>query len=399
MAKHLVVMSQPRLVHYRADLFERMRNLAMEQDIDFRLVHGQASPLEKKKKDEGRLDWADRVENRFLATFGATEVMWQPTPPALRSPDLYIAHHENRILSNYVWLTRRALGGPLVAFWGHGANLQSKNPNGPREQLKRWLIHRVDYWFAYTQMSVDILTRAGFEAERITTLNNSIDTSQFRDQCAAVTPEQTFELRRELKIPLDAPVGLFCGSLYLDKRLDLLVDSADLIRKRVPDFHVVVVGAGPAQGYLEDARRTRPWIHMAGVKFGAEKALFFRMSQVMLNPGALGLHILDGFCAALPMVSTLKALHGPEISYLQNGVNGLLTEDSAEAYAEGVLQILENSDYARLLTRNGLESSRFYTVGAMAERYVNGIVRCLALGPRDGREPRKTAILSAEEKE
>ncbi|HLN25330.1 MAG TPA: glycosyltransferase family 4 protein [Patescibacteria group bacterium] len=382
MAKYLVVLSQPRLVHYRVDLFERMRHLARERDIDFRLVHGQASALERVKKDEGELAWADRVNNVFLATIGSTDLIWQPTPASLRQPDLYITGHESRILSNYAWLARRLRGGPLVAFWGHGANLQSKVPNGWRERWKRGLVNQVDYWFAYTQMSVDILRRAGFDGERITTLNNSIDTSQFRALCAAVTDKDCAALRNELNIPLTAPLGVFCGSLYPDKKLDLLVASGDIIRARQPNFHVVVVGDGPARDYLAQASRTRPWLHLVGVKFGAEKAAYFRAGQVMLNPGLLGLHILDAFCAGIPLVSTSNALHSPEISYLENNVNGLLTAGTPEAYAAGVLQILEDTGFAQRLIQKGLEASRLYTVGAMAEQYVDGIARCLQLGRR-----------------
>jgi glycosyltransferase involved in cell wall biosynthesis len=383
MYRHKVVLAQTRLVHYRVDLFETMRVLADRQGIDFHLLHGQPSDRERRKRDEGRIDWAHRVANRYWPV-GATDVLWQPIPRPLRRPDLFIVDHGNRILSNYPLLMRRSLGGPLVAFWGHGANLQSQAPNGLRERWKRWLINRVDYWFAYTQKSFDILQSAGFDTDRITVLNNSIDTSQFRAECAAVTPADVAAVRTALGIPAGARVGLFCGSLYLEKRLDLMVAAADIVRARIPEFHLVVVGNGPAEDYLVDACRTRPWLHMVGVKFGSEKAAHFRAGDVMFNPGALGLHILDAFCAGIPIVSTHKALHGPEISYLEHGVNGLLTEDTPERYAQAVLDIVENRAFAAELARNGLHASGVYTLPAMAERFVAGICRCLALGQRQG---------------
>ncbi len=383
MARHQVVLAQTRLVHYRADLFETMRRLADRQGIDFRLLHGQPSPREMKKRDEGHLDWADRVTNRYWP-IGGTDILWQPIPSHLKNPDLFIVDHGNRILSNYPLLLGGRAGGRLVACGGPGATLQRGAPDGWRERWKRWLIHRADHWFAYTQMSFDILTSAGFSTDRITVLNNSIDSSQLRRECADVTPEQIAAARATLGIPANGRIGLFCGSLYLEKRLDLMVAAADIVRARTPEFHLVVIGNGPAEDYLVEARRTRPWLHMVGVKYGPEKAIYFRTGEVMFNPGALGLHILDAFCAGIPVVSTHTALHGPEISYLEHGINGLLAGDSPEQYAGAVLNILQNRGFAAKLAQNGLRASEFYTLSAMAERFVAGIAHCLNLGPQKG---------------
>ena len=49
-----------------------------------------------------------------------------------------------------------------MAYWGHGANFQSDAPVGVRERWKQMLLTKVDWWFAYTQMTVDILTKAGY---------------------------------------------------------------------------------------------------------------------------------------------------------------------------------------------------------------------------------------------
>ena len=61
---------------------------------------------------------------------------------------------ENKLIQNHLLLL-----GPRrfrLAFWGHGANLQSDNPHGLKERFKRWTTNRVDWWFAYTQMSADL---------------------------------------------------------------------------------------------------------------------------------------------------------------------------------------------------------------------------------------------------
>ena len=179
-----VVVLQHRLLHYRTALFEQLR--ANCAGIELHLVHGQATRREQAKKDEGSLSWANKVENRAWEV-GDRDWIWQPFPQHLRDADLVLLMQENRLLSNYPFLLKRFFTGPKIAFWGHGANFQSDAPAGLREQWKRWWLTRVDWWFAYTQPTVDIVRAAGFPAERITRLDNAIDTGGFKRALAAIS--------------------------------------------------------------------------------------------------------------------------------------------------------------------------------------------------------------------
>ena len=54
-------------------------------------------------------------------------------------------------------------------------NFQSAAPNGLREQWKKVMLKHVDWWFAYTNRTVDILCQAGYPRNRITCLDNAIE--------------------------------------------------------------------------------------------------------------------------------------------------------------------------------------------------------------------------------
>ena len=168
-----VVVCQYRLLHYRVELFDRLRTACTNCGIDLHLVHGQASRRELAKRDEGSLTWAHKVNNRFWEV-GAKDLVWQPFPTDLRNADLVVVMQENRILSNYPLMLGRLWSPRRVAYWGHGVNFQSGTPNGLREKWKQFLVGRVDWWFAYTEATSEIVRRAGYPAERITCLNNAI---------------------------------------------------------------------------------------------------------------------------------------------------------------------------------------------------------------------------------
>lgn len=366
------VIFQYRLLHYRTKLFEQLRAACAAKGIQLELVHGQASRRESVKKDEGTLSWAHRVRNRFVE-IGNRDIVWQPFPAALKDADLVVVMQESRILSNYPLLLSRLWSRRKVGYWGHGKNFQSDAPTGLREQWKNFLINRVDWWFAYTEMTVDILQKSGYPAAQITCLDNAIDSSSFKADLASCSVQEIDAEKARLGIDAKAPVGVFCGSLYPDKRLGLLVDSADLIRKAVPDFAMVVIGDGPSMPELKAAAASRPWMHLLGVRKGKEKALYFRMGDVMLNPGLVGLHVVDAFCAGMVMMTTSTARHSPEVAYLRDGENGIYSGDTPAQYSHAVLDVIQDSARLQRMKGNALADSERYTLENMVQRFADGI--------------------------
>ena len=377
-----VAITQHRLLHYRQAFFDRLRTACAERGIELRLVHGQPSPAEALKNDVGQLAWADLMRNRFLRVRGV-DLVWQPYPATLRDADLIVLIQENRILSNYPWLLRLGVrGSQRIAFWGHGRNLQSAAPQGIRERWKRWFVNRVDWWFGYTESTRNILHADGFPAERISVLDNAIDNDQFMADLAGVTPGQLQACQERLGVQAGAPVGLYCGSLYPDKRLDLLLAAADIVHAQRPEFRLVVVGDGPSRPVVTDAGASRPWLQWVGVQRGSDKAAWFRAATLYLSPGAVGLHVLDAFCAGIPMITTAGARHGPEISYLESGRNGFVVPDDARAYAQTVLQLLDDPARLDQVRAAAAQDARRYTLDNMVKRFVAGIEACLHLSPK-----------------
>lgn len=371
-----VVIFQYRLLHYRTKLFEMLRKDCAERGIDLNLVHGQASRRESVKKDEGKLPWAHTVKNRFWEV-GERDIVWQPFPSALKDADLVVVMQESRILSNYPLLLSRIWSSRKVAYWGHGKNFQSDAPSGLRERWKNFMIGRVDWWFAYTQMTVDILKQAGFPQAQITRLDNAIDTNGFKADLASWGESDITAEKTRLGIALTAPVGLFCGSLYPDKRIELLIESSDIIRQQVPDFALIVIGDGPSMPQMREAAASRPWMHLMGVRKGREKALYFLMGDVMLNPGLVGLHIVDAFCSGLVMMTTHTARHSPEVAYLRDGENGVYAGDTPEAYSRAVLVVIKDASRLQKMQQTCLADSERYTLENMVSLFADGIERAV----------------------
>ncbi|WGS86797.1 glycosyltransferase family 4 protein [Methylomonas sp. UP202] len=373
-----VVILQHRLLHYRLGLFEGLRSASAARGIDLHLVHGQPTKREEKKRDVGTLSWASVVVNRYVS-IGGKDILWQPYPEEHRDAELVVVMQENRLVSNYPWLLLRGFHKKKLAYWGHGRNFQTTKPSGLRERWKQYMVDSVDWWFAYTDMTRDILIADGYPAERITVLDNAIDNERFEADLATISDDRLREVRAELSIGDTTRVGLYCGSLYPDKRLDYLVAAADRIRESAPDFQVVIIGDGPSAADIQAAAESRPWLHWRGVRKGVEKAAYYRLADVILNPGLVGLHVLDAFCAGLPMVTTSDARHSPEIAYLKDGENGLVVNGASDAYADAIVTLLGDSEAYQRIRANALAAARRYTLTNMIDHFVDGMERCLAM--------------------
>lgn len=377
-ANATVVVTQRRLTHYRVAFFEALRRELDARGIRLVLLHGQPDPDEIKKGDEGMLEWAIRVVNRYWK-IGEKYLVWQPIRLDEKTAALVVITQENRILSNYLHIFKRSFGGPKIAFWGHGANLQSRDSGSTKERFKRWTTNRVDWWFAYTQMSADLVTAAGFPGNRITVLNNAVDTSEMLLQRQSVTPEETHALRESLGFGAE-PVGVFVGSLYVDKRLDFLFAAAEAIRREVPDFHLLIVGEGQERDKVQAWCAAHPWARWVGARFGREKVAYVSVAQVMLNPGLVGLGVLDAFVCGVPMLTTNCGIHSPEIAYLENGINGVMTADDLNPYVDASVRLLRDAQALDGLRAGCAASAQEYTVENMAHRFADGIETTLSEG-------------------
>ena len=96
-----------------------------------------------------------------------------------------------------------------------------------------------------------MLTALGYPQERITCLNNAIDTNAFRNDILSVTPDRLRIVRYALGIEANAKVGIFCGSIYPDKRPELLIEAAELIHEQILNFHLIVIGDGPSAPLID----------------------------------------------------------------------------------------------------------------------------------------------------
>lgn len=362
--------------HYRVAFFRALHATLARSGIDLELIHGQEEPGTVPRGSDLPEWWARRIRNRYFRV-ASQELIWQPCPVRnLASADLVIVEHAHRLLLNYPLLAAR---GPArrVAFWGHGANFQA-----PREQinnggLKRSLARSADWWFAYTKRGAELVESYGFPRDRVTVVNNSIDSRGIARAIDGISIADREALRTRLALD-GRRVGIYCGRLIEEKRLDLVWSTALEIHRRHPDFSLIVIGDGPHEAEARRMAESHDWVHYVGALSGDAVAPYFAVSDFVLMPGLVGLVVVDAFAAGLPLVTSHVEIHSPEIDYLEPGVNGLIADPDPEALAAVCVEMFQTPGMLERLRAGCLDSAGVYTLEAMVERFAGGVRAALA---------------------
>jgi glycosyltransferase involved in cell wall biosynthesis len=124
-----------------------------------------------------------------------------------------------------------------------------------------------------------------------------------------------------------------------------------LIRQRVPDVTLTIIGKNPPQDFLDLAAREPGVIKITG--YVPELAPYLEQSALMVVPvragGGMRVRILEAFAYAMPVVTTTIGLEGIEAEPGKE----VLVADSAKDFAACVSELLESTDLQENLSSKG----------------------------------------------
>jgi glycosyltransferase involved in cell wall biosynthesis len=362
------------LPQYRVDFFNQLKDELYKRDIELTLIYGKMKDAHSSKKDEVDLPWAIYRENRVI-NIANVSLLWQPSIDHIKQSDLVIVEQANKLLINYYLMFMRLFSKRKFAFWGHGRNMQEEE-KGLKNKLKYFYIGFCDHWFAYTDSVKDFLISKNVSSDIVTVVNNAIDTKTLRQQYIECSDSEVAQAKNELNINSNN-IAIYSGSLYDIKKIDFLIQSAIEIRKSIDNFQLIIIGSGPDSYIVDEATKKHDWIHGIGAKFGKDRVVYFKMASLFMLPGAVGLAILDSFATQTPMVTTDIPLHGPEIDYLNDGINGAMTIFDIDEYANRVISLFKDKEALSTLEKGCIDSLQEYTVEHMVYSFANGVEECL----------------------
>lgn len=124
-----------------------------------------------------------------------------------------------------------------------------------------------------------------------------------------------------------------------------------LIRKRIPEATLTIIGKNPPRDFLDEAARNPEAIKVTG--YVPELAPYLSQSTLMAVPvragGGMRVRILEAFAYAMPVVTTTIGLEGINAEVGKD----VLVADTAPDFANRVCELLENVPLQEKLAANG----------------------------------------------
>lgn len=232
--------------------------------------------------------------------------------------------------------------------------------------IERAAVRRADVVVTRTQRAKQILTeRAGDTAvaQKIVVISNGKDSARF----SSASEEQRAEIRRELGLPLDAPLVIYAGSLGPHYHPDRMMKFFNMLSSYKPDARFIVLTGTPepgeraarAEGLAPTSYSVR-CVHPGQVPAylaAADLGLAFRepsFSQQAVAPIKVGEYLLCGLpvfstCGVGDLDSQLDASVGRLVDSLSDGA----LEAAARWFVDEVLP--QRAIYRDRCRRRGLE--------------------------------------------
>ena len=172
---------------------------------------------------------------------------------------------------------------------------------------------------------------------------------------------------------------LFVGRFYRRKRVDVLLQAAARLRRRIPDLAVRIVGNGPCnEQWRTLARRLLPagTVTWLGDVSRTELAREYAAASVFCQPSVqegFGIVLLEAMAAAKPIVAA-RAAAIPEVAPHAT----LVEPDSADALAEGIERLYGSSEERQQQARAGTAWVEQFDAGRVAHQFLEAASGALA---------------------
>jgi glycosyltransferase involved in cell wall biosynthesis len=245
------------------------------------------------------------------------------------------------------------------------------------------LIHQLarEFWFYETTIPLNLL---GYASENLllspykntTTLTVSISTLNDLQKLgfsnlSIITKGSKFKPLKKTPKKEETPTLIYVGRLKNPKKPGDAVEAFKIIKKKIKNARLWIVGEGPLRKKLE--QNSPEGVTFFGHVSKKKQAELMSKAHAILVPGireGWGLVVIEANAMGTPAIG--YNINGLRDS-IKNGVNGFLTQNNPQSLAEKAIQLIENKKLAKKLSANAIKNSREYNWNKSTEEFIDFI--------------------------
>ncbi len=164
---------------------------------------------------------------------------------------------------------------------------------------------------------------------------------------------------------------IFVGRLGKEKNIDFLISALPLIKKKIKNAKLVLVGDGPHRANLQKQAqklKIKDSVIFTGYFKKPEVVKAYQSSDLFVFASLTdtqGMVIVEAAASGLPIVAVKDEAFG---EFLRNGQNGFATGQNKKEFSDKVCQILKNKKLCRQMGRKSAQIAREFSIEKQAKR-------------------------------
>jgi glycosyltransferase involved in cell wall biosynthesis len=259
--------------------------------------------------------------------------------------DIIHAHSHLFFSTNLCVLSRLLHSAPLI-ITNHGlisASAPEWLNNLYTNTISTATFHIADHIICYTDTEKKNIERLGIDNKKISVIHNGVDTNYF-------TPFPVFKPEGRKQI-------VWVGRYVPGKGVDYLIEAFSIVRKKIPETHLTLVGDGPEKAAIMEMIRKmdlQSSVTLVPYLDNAELPMLYRQSDVFVLPSIMeGVPrtLLEAMACGIPFVITDL----PHLRHIAEGAGVLAPPRDPIHLADSILGVLGDSDLSRKMGRKGRE--------------------------------------------
>jgi glycosyltransferase involved in cell wall biosynthesis len=215
---------------------------------------------------------------------------------------------------------------------------------------------------ALTSEETKQLLREGISRERIETVPNGIDLSEY-----SILPHKG-SFRKKFGIDKDRRIVLYLGRIHKIKGIDILVRAFASATKKLDNVELVI--AGPDDGYLDQiialvkALEISDRVLIAGPMYGRRKLEAYVDADLFVLPSRyeiFGMSALESIACGTPVILTENC---GIAEYLKDRIS-LVVPPIPKSVEKALLEILENEALRVSISRSSLRARNLFDISGI----------------------------------
>jgi len=348
----------PNFNHYKARF---LNHLAKSSSIDLTILSGTGRQGMGDQELEGQWDFKHIKVTANKKDFGNSKKVKNELKSIFTNFDwvLIPVEKKNLLLFLFAIKLRKANKDVRLFSYNHPI-LKSKNGKTTflDKKINKYFYRNLDRVIFYTEQSHDwAIKNKLINSKKAFWANNTLDNAE-------IEKHYSFQLPPEEQQTL-----LFIGRLIPSKRIEDVIKYYKALKSKFQQLKLEIIGDGPEQTIVIEAVAKDTNITWHGTLVDEAKITpIMKRASLVFIPGLSGLSINHAFAYGRPYLTIKANKHGPEISYLEHGINGYILNDNLEEDILVIASFLSDRSKLTRLCNNAKQKGDYLSVQKWVEQ-------------------------------